>query len=52
MLYVVRLYGDKKFIPLTGVDVSNQYSVEVDGVLFEALNSLQYETLKQLKGRK
>ncbi len=52
MLYVVRLYGNRKFVPLTGVDVSNQYSVEIDGVLFEELNSLQHETLKQLAGRK
>ena len=52
MLYVVRLYGNKKFVPLTGVDVSNQYSVEIDGVLFEELNSLQHETLKQLAERK
>lgn len=52
MLYVVRLYGNRKFVPLTGVDVSNQYSVEIDGVLFEELNSLQHETLKQLAERK
>jgi hypothetical protein len=52
MLYVVKRYGDKDFVPLTGVDVSKQYSVEVDGVTFDELNSLQYETLRQLVGRK
>lgn len=48
MLYVVQKFGNKNFIPLTGEDVSSHYSVEVDGVMFQELNSLQYETLLQL----
>ena len=52
MLQVVKKFGNKKFIPLTGVDVIDKYSIEINGVVFENLNSLQYSTLKELKSNK
>ena len=52
MLQVVRNFGNKKFIPLTGDDVIDKYSIEINGVVFENLNSLQYSTLKELKSKK
>ncbi len=48
MLYVVRKFGNKKFVPLTGEDVVNTYSMEINGVVFDQLNSLQYSTLEGL----
>ena len=50
MLQVVKIFGNKKFIPLTGVDVVDKYSIEVNGVVFDNLDSLQYSTLKEIKG--
>ena len=52
MLQVVRKYGNKNFVPLTGVDVVDKFSIEVNGVVFANLNSLQYSTLKELKSSK
>ena len=48
MLYVVRLYGNKKFKPLTGEDVSEKYSIELNGVVFSGLNQLQLSVLSEL----
>jgi hypothetical protein len=48
MLYIVRLFGNKKFIPLTGQDVSETYTVEVNGVSFRGLNKLQMSVLSEL----
>jgi len=48
MLYVVRLYGNKKYVPLTGEDVSENYSTEVNGVVFNGLNKLQFSVLNEL----
>lgn len=48
MLYVVRLYGNKKFVPLTGEDVSEKYSIELNGVAFNGLNKLQLSVLSEL----
>ena len=48
MLQVVKKYGDKKFIPLTGVDVGKKYSIEINGIAFDNLSQLQYSTLKEV----
>jgi polyphosphate kinase 2 len=48
MLHVVQLFGNQEFIPLTGVDVVEKHSIEINGVVFDNLSSLQYTTLKKL----
>ncbi len=48
MLYIVRNFGNKKFIPLTGKDVTDTYTVEVNGVAFRGLNELQMSVLSEL----
>lgn len=48
MLYVVRSFGNKKFVPLTGQDVSESYTVEVNGVAFRGLNKLQLSVLSEI----
>lgn len=48
MLHVIKHYWNDDFVPLTGVDVTEQYSIEVNGVIFKDLSSLQYRTLKEL----
>jgi len=48
MLYVVRMLGNKKFVPLTGQDVSEKYQIEVNGVVYRGLNRLQYSVLQDL----
>lgn len=52
MLRVVKKYSRKKFTPLTGVDVVKKYSFEINGIIFEDLNQLQYSTLQQLAEEK
>jgi polyphosphate kinase len=52
MLYIVRLYGNKKFKPLTGEDVSEKYSIELNGVAFNGLNKLQLSVLSELAEEK
>lgn len=48
MLHIVRLYSNKKFVPLTGEDVSEKYSIELNGVAFNGLNKLQLSVLSEL----
>ena len=48
MLYVVRSFGNKKFVPLTGQDVSESYTVEINGVAFRGLNKLQLSVLSEI----
>jgi polyphosphate kinase 2 len=48
MLYVIRTYGDDKFVPLTGEDVTETHSIEIHGVAFSGLNKLQYSVLKEM----
>ena len=48
MLHVVKKYGAKNYIPLTGIDVVKTYSIDINGVIFNDLNSLQYTTLREL----
>lgn len=48
MLYIVKKYGNKKFVPLTGEDVSEKYSIQVNGVAFNGLNKLQLSVLQDL----
>ena len=50
MLHVVKKFGNKNFIPLTGVDVVKKYSIELNGVVFDDLNQLQYTTLQEISG--
>ena len=47
MLQVVKKYSNRKYIPLTGVDVVNKYSIEINGIVFDNLSQLQYSTLKE-----
>ncbi|MGI9534277.1 MAG: polyphosphate kinase [Thermodesulfobacteriota bacterium] len=47
MLQVVNKYSNRKYIPLTGVDVVNKYSIEINGIVFDNLSQLQYSTLKE-----
>lgn len=49
MYHIVSKYGNKKFIPLTDEDVREKFSIEIDGVIFNDLNKLQYSTLIELK---
>ncbi len=48
MLYLIRNFGNKKFTPLTGKDVTDTYTVEVNGVAFKGLNKLQMSVLSEL----
>lgn len=48
MLYILRFFGNKKFVPSTGQDVSEAYTVEVNGVSFRGLNKLQMSVLSEL----
>lgn len=48
MLYIIKLHGNKNFKPLTGIDVAKSYSIELNGVIFDNLNQLQYTTLREL----
>ena len=48
MLQVVKKFGNKKFVPLTGVDVKDKYSIEINGIVFDNLSQLQYSTLKEV----
>lgn len=48
MLQVVKKFGNKKFVPLTGVDVKDNYSIEINGIVFDNLSQLQYSTLKEV----
>lgn len=48
MLYVVRQHGNTNFVTLTGEDVTETHSIEVNGVAFSGLNKLQYSVLMQL----
>lgn len=49
MLYLVRLYGKGKFVPLTGEDVTDTHTIKVGGVKFRGLNLRQYAVLQELK---
>lgn len=49
MLYLVRLFGNKKFEPLTGEDVTKTHSIKVGGVNFRGLTPQQLAVLKELK---
>ncbi len=44
----MKLYGNKKFVPLTGEDVTETHTIEVNGVAFNGLNKLQYSVLKEM----
>ena len=48
MLYLVRLFGNKDFEPLTGEDVTKTHSIEVGGVTFRGLTMRQYAVLEEL----
>jgi polyphosphate kinase 2 len=48
MLYVVKTLGNQRYKPLTGQDVSESYTVEVNGVAFKGLNKLQMSVLSEL----
>ncbi len=50
MLHVIRRFGAKDFVPLTGIDVIKKYSTQINGVVFDDLSSLQYTTLQELAG--
>ncbi|MEX0999166.1 MAG: polyphosphate kinase [Thermodesulfobacteriota bacterium] len=48
MLYLLRAFGNKKYVPLTGQDVSETFTVQVNGVAFRGLNKLQMSILSEL----
>ncbi|MEE9425342.1 MAG: hypothetical protein V3V18_10250 [Methylococcales bacterium] len=48
MLHVVRLFGNKKFTPLTGQDVYKNYAIKIDGVPFKGLSAQQFAVLNEL----
>lgn len=49
MLYLVRVFGRRKFEPLTGEDVRVSHSISVGGVKFGDLTLQQLAVLKELK---
>ena len=49
MLYLTRLFGNKKFEPLTGEDVTKTHSIKVGGVKFRGLTMQQLAVLEELK---
>jgi len=48
MLHLVRLLGDKNFIPLTGEDVTHRQSIKIKGIEFSDLSFEQFKVLNQL----
>ena len=48
MLYLVRLFGNKEFTPLTGEDVTKTHSIKVGGVQFRGLTMRQLAVLEEL----
>ena len=48
MLYLVRLFGNKDFEPLTGEDVTKTHSIKVGGVQFRGLSMRQLAVLEEL----
>ena len=48
MLHVIRKFGAEDYVPLTGIDVVKKYNLEINGVVFDDLSSLQYTTLQEL----
>ena len=49
MLYLVRLFGNKSFEPLTGEDVTKTHSIKLAGVKFRGLSLRQLAVLQELK---
>ncbi|MBV1875657.1 MAG: polyphosphate kinase 2 [Cycloclasticus sp.] len=49
MLYLVRLFGNKNFQPLTGEDISKTYSAKIGGVKFRGLTLQQLAVIKELQ---
>ena len=48
MLYLIRSFGNRHFVPLTGEDIRKDYSVKIDGVNFDGLSLQQKNILKDL----
>lgn len=51
MLYLVRLFAERKFEVLSGEDIQKNYQVSLDGVPFRGLNPRQLAVLKDLSER-
>jgi hypothetical protein len=49
MLYLVRLFGNRNFTPLTGQDITASHSIKFAGVKFQGLTNQQLAVLKELK---
>lgn len=49
MLYVIRAFGNRKFVPLTGEDIVKSHSIMFGGVSFDGLTLQQLAVLKNLK---
>jgi len=49
MLYLVRLFGNKRFEPLTGEDITKTHSIKLGGVKFRGLTLQQLAVLRELK---
>jgi polyphosphate kinase 2 len=49
MLYLIRLFGNKSFVPLTGEDVTDTHNIKIGGVRFRGLTLQQMIVLQELK---
>ena len=52
MLYLIRKLSGKRFKPLTGEDIKESHSIEVNGVKFQGLTLRQFSILQELKEHK
>ena len=52
MLYLIRKLSGKRFKPLTGENIKESHSIEVNGVKFQGLTLRQFSILQELKEHK
>ena len=49
MLYLVRMFGNKEYEPLTGEDITDTHSIKIAGVKFRGLSLQQLAVLEELQ---